>query len=91
MSPIHRRLRITGLVRGVWYRRSAVGKGTSLGLDGTARNLTDGSVEVHAEGDPVAMDEFIAWCQRGPARARVDQVLVEPSSLMGFQTFTAVH
>jgi len=32
-------------------------------------------VEVRAEGEPEALEQFYSWLQVGPAAARVDQVL----------------
>ena len=45
-----------------------------LGLSGWARNRTDGSVEILAEGDPAAIDRLVAWCREGPPLARVRSV-----------------
>jgi len=67
-------LRIRGLVQGVsfrWHTRRIAG---SLGLTGWVRNLPDGSVEVMAEGEEDALQNFIAWCRKGPELARVESV-----------------
>ena len=77
--PPRRRVRIlvSGRVQGVWFRASARERALALGVDGEARNLADGRVEIHAEGSPEAIDSFLAWCGVGPAGARVDSVAVE--------------
>ena len=46
----------------------------ALGLRGFVRNLSDGSVEVVAEGAPGAIESLIAWCRTGPPYARVDHL-----------------
>ena len=53
-----------------WARRSAI----RLGLRGTVRNRTDGSVEIQASGPPGALQIFVAALRTGPPGARVDVV-----------------
>jgi acylphosphatase len=45
-----------------------------MGLKGWVRNLQDGSVEVQAEGPPIALAELRAWCEKGPLGAQVKRV-----------------
>jgi acylphosphatase len=71
---ILRRFRVTGKVQGVFFRQSTRIEAKRLGLRGTARNLSDGSVEVFALGEALAVDELRVWLRHGPARARVDDV-----------------
>ncbi|HWP60524.1 MAG TPA: acylphosphatase [Candidatus Acidoferrales bacterium] len=71
------RVRVEGRVQGVFFRASALDEAVRLGVTGWARNLPDGSVEIVAEGDKGALDAFVAWCHRGPPRARVERVRVE--------------
>jgi len=66
------RWRVSGRVQGVFFRASARGQALQLGLDGSAVNLDDGSVEVVASGSPAALAEFEAWLRQGPTRAQVD-------------------
>lgn len=66
------RLRVRGRVQGVWYRGATREKALSLGVSGWVRNLPDGSVEVLAQGPARAVEALVAWCRRGPTRARVD-------------------
>lgn len=67
-------LRVTGRVQGVWFRASAKQVADSLGITGHVRNANDGSVAIHATGTEQALEEFIAWCRKGPQLARVDQL-----------------
>lgn len=67
-------LRIQGKVQGVFFRESARQEGSRLGLTGWVRNRSDGSVEAVVEGEPGMLEEFIRWCHRGPAQARVTGV-----------------
>ena len=68
------RLRVSGLVQGVFYRQSTAIEAARLGLAGSARNLPDGSVEVVAEGRRAEVERLVAWCRRGPPAARVEDV-----------------
>ncbi len=78
--PVQRcRLLIQGRVQGVFYRVSAQSEARRLSLVGWVRNLPSGEVEALVEGEPEALDSFIAWCRRGPPGARVGDVLVEKS------------
>jgi acylphosphatase len=66
-----------GGVQGVGYRYSTRHKARELGLAGWVRNLADGSVEVEACGAIEVVEALIAWCRKGPANARVKDVVVE--------------
>jgi acylphosphatase len=68
------RMRVTGLVQGVFYRQSTALEAARLGVSGTVRNLADGSVEVVAEGEARAVASLEAFCRRGPPSARVEEV-----------------
>ncbi len=68
------RLRVAGLVQGVFYRQSTANEAARLGVAGTVRNLPDGAVEVVAEGDREAVEALVAFCRRGPPSARVTSV-----------------
>jgi acylphosphatase len=76
-SRVRVRLRVTGLVQGVFYRQSAASEAGRLGLAGSVRNMADGSVEVVAEGARAAVEGLVAWCRRGPPSAHVASVDVE--------------
>lgn len=76
MSAVRARLVVSGLVQGVFYRQSTADEARRLGLAGFARNLSDGRVEVEAEGERDAVEALIRFCRRGPPAARVDEVSV---------------
>lgn len=80
---------VSGTVQGVYYRASARREGALLGLRGWVRNRADGSVALHVEGEPEAVDAMLDWCRVGPPAARVSRVEVRdvPSedALDGFE------
>ena len=66
------RCMVRGRVQGVSFRAATCLRGARLGLQGYARNLPDGSVEVYAAGSPEALATLCGWLAHGPAAARVD-------------------
>jgi acylphosphatase len=67
---------ITGRVQGVFFRASASRMARGLKINGFARNLPDGSVELVGEGEEAALERFIEWCRKGPTGSRVDHTEV---------------
>ena len=65
---------ISGRVQGVAYRYSSQQQAISLGLQGWVRNLSDGRVELFAEGESALIEELIQWLHHGPELARVDNI-----------------
>jgi len=84
---VRRRVLVTGRVQGVWFRESCRDQAQAAGVAGWVGNLADGRVEVVLEGPPAAVDEVLAWCRRGPGRARVDGVEVVGEAPVGEQGF----
>jgi acylphosphatase len=69
------------MVQGVGYRYFARRAAQRLGLDGYARNLPDGRVEVYAVGSVSKLAEFRAELERGPQGASVTGVAEEEAPL----------
>jgi acylphosphatase len=65
---------VYGWVQGVGYRYFVVNNALALGLRGYARNVSDGSVEVLAQGTRPNLERLLALLQRGPAAAEVHAV-----------------
>jgi len=84
---VRRRAVIAGRVQRVWFRESCHDRAQAAGVAGWVRNLADGRVEVVLEGPPGAVDGVLAWCRRGPRRARVDRVEVVDEAPVGEQGF----
>lgn len=66
---------IKGRVQGVWFRETTRREAVSLGVSGWVRNLSDGTVEVLAEGREDRMRDFVAWCNKGPSSANVKHIM----------------
>ncbi len=86
---VRRRILVSGEVQGVFFREGCKKKAEQTRVSGSARNLSDGRVEVILEGEEPAVQSVVDWCREGPPHARVDAVEVteeEPSGLSGFST-----
>ncbi len=73
MPKLCMRCYISGKVQGVWFRASAKEQADKLGINGWARNLPDGRVEVFACGDERQLEFFYAWLKHGPQLANVTE------------------
>ena len=73
-EQVKARVRIEGLVQGVFYRYSTQQKAQELGVNGWVCNLRDGSVECLLEGDRDSVEALIQWCHHGPTGAHVEKV-----------------
>src|SRR5262245_14731301 len=74
---------ISGRVQGVGYRYFAQEAAMRHGIRGFARNLFNGDVEVHAEGDEASLEQFKAELQRGPRMSHVTKVVETEAAVTG--------
>jgi acylphosphatase len=79
---------VRGLVQGVYFRGETRERARSLGVAGWVRNRPDGAVEAMFEGAGERVESMVAWCRRGPAGARVDDVAVDWQQPDGEQGFS---
>lgn len=93
-------IKVSGFVQGVFFRHSAKIEAEKLGILGYTKNLDDGSVEIvaclpsrdlpHGDGEKDKINEFIKWCQRGPALAQVDSVETKEIATQKFSDFRII-
>jgi acylphosphatase len=84
---VRKRVLVSGLVQGVFFRETCRREAAEHGVAGWVRNLRDGRVEAVFEGQPDAVDRLVAWAHRGPRGAEVADVAVSnepPEGLTGF-------
>jgi acylphosphatase len=86
---IRRRVLVSGRVQGVFYRDSCRQKAEEEGIGGSARNLSDGRVEVILEGDDDAVERMTQWCRQGSGAAQVESVEIEEQEPQGEGSFKA--
>ena len=82
-----RRVVVSGVVQGVFFRDSCRRQAQDAGVSGWVRNRSDGRVEAVFEGAPDAVDRLVAWCRQGPPHAEVDGVEVFDEDLSGAEGF----
>jgi acylphosphatase len=78
---------VTGWVQGVSFRAYAEQQAGRLGVAGWVGNEPDGSVALHLEGAPGAVEGMVDWCRHGPRLARVDDVAVRQGVDEGLTSF----
>ncbi len=87
MAKVGVRLRVNGLVHGVFFRASLSAVASERGVSGWVRNVPDGSVEAVLEGEEESVMEVIEWARRGPPRARVDSLKTETQPVKNLRGF----
>ena len=88
---VARKLRLTGLVQGVFFRVWTRDEARRLGVNGWVRNCDDGSVEAHVQGDEGAVQKLTERMRDGSPGARVDDLQVEEAAIENFDRFEVRH
>jgi len=88
LDPVRVHVFVEGRVQSVWFRDSAWQEALHLGVAGWVRNLPDGRVEAVYEGSREAVEEMLAWTNRGPERANVTGVEIHDEPPRGERVFT---
>lgn len=76
-------LKVFGNVQGVFFRAQIKKKAEELRLVGWARNESDGTVKIVAEGEEKLLKDFINWCYNGVLNAQVEKVDIEWQEVTG--------
>lgn len=74
---IARRVLVSGVVQGVFFRDTCARRARAEGVAGWVRNRADGRVEAWFQGEAQAVENMVRWCRNGPPRAEVAGVSVE--------------
>jgi DNA ligase D-like protein (predicted 3'-phosphoesterase) len=88
-EPAGRALRavISGGVQGVGFREMTRRRARKLGVLGWVRNEDDGTVIVHAEGEPAAVEALREFLGEGPPGAAVSDMAVAEVAVEGHEQF----
>jgi len=70
-------LLISGHVQGVGFRFFTSRTANSLGLKGYAKNLSNGKVEIVAEGSKQGLEKFLKRIAEGPITADIENIEVK--------------
>lgn len=69
---------VHGKVQEVSYRAFVQKHAQTFGIEGTVKNVEDGSVLIFACGASDKLDSFIDYLYKGPSASRVEDVIIEP-------------
>lgn len=87
----HLNVLVKGKVQGVYFRASTKAVADQLGVKGFVLNQPDGTVYLEAEGDTIALDLLLDFCDEGPAGSEVTGVEVtETTELKHFKNFEVI-
>lgn len=81
------RATVAGSVQGVGFREATRRRALLLGVLGWVRNCDEGTVQVHAEGTPNAVEALLSFLREGPRGARVRDVDLTPARVEGHEQF----
>ena len=77
---------VSGKVQGVYFRAATKKEADKLAINGYAKNLGDGRVEIIACGESGAVSQLISWSYKGSLFSKVEQV--EVNSLESIENFS---
>ena len=86
-----KRFVVYGRVQGVGFRYFTWKEAEKIGIKGTVRNCTDGSVEIIAEGNNDQLQDFYNWLKVGPRTASVERVLEDNIENKNYPEFSIIH
>lgn len=75
MKQVRARILIEGRVQGMNFRYNTQQEAHRLGLVGFIRNLSDGRIEIDAQGDEDKVEQLLAWCQEEPHSSHFKSIL----------------
>ena len=86
----HINIKVIGKVQGVFFRASTKAVADQMGVKGKVKNEKDGSVLIEAEASQTILEMFVEWCNKGPEKAAVEQVVVEEGELQNYTNFFCI-
>ncbi len=85
-------IHVSGRVQGVYFRVSAKKQADLFELRGFVRNLSDGRVEIDAEGAIDDLKKLVEWCYQGSPFSKVTHVEVTTKDdLAHYDSFEITH
>lgn len=75
MANLQARILIEGRLQGMNFRMKAQAAAQNLGLVGFVRILSDGRIEIEAQGQKSQLEQLLAWCQQEPHSGNIKSIL----------------
>jgi acylphosphatase len=85
------RIVVKGRVQGVGFRWNAAREARLRGITGYVKNMPGGEVFIEAEGSREILDDYVKWCNEGPAFSDVESVEVVKLPARGYNEFRIAH
>lgn len=83
---------VSGKVQQVSYRVYVQDAATELQLVGYVKNMSDGTVEVVAQGQPDVLKEFVEYLHEGSLMSKVESVAIDwVSPKVTYEEFSVLH
>jgi len=82
---------VRGAVQGVFFRVHVKAWADELGIVGSVRNASGGTVEIVAQGEQEAMAELKRRCYTGVRAAQVESVEEGPAPQEKFSSFQIIY
>lgn len=86
-EKVQKHIYLSGRVQGVGFRAFIRKKAAIYNLNGWAKNLADGRVELVINGEKDKIRKMINEVKEGPSFARVDDLEVQAEELKSFNDF----
>ncbi|MEN8154003.1 MAG: acylphosphatase [Acidobacteriota bacterium] len=77
---------VRGMVQGVSFRYYTKREADLLKISGIVKNLSDGTVEIYAAGDPASLSSFEDYLRNGPGASMVTEI--DKSTVIQEKIFT---
>ncbi len=89
MACKHLKIKVTGKVQGVWFRKYTKDQAQALNIKGFVRNEPDGSVYIEAESaQEKQIHKFLQWLHQGAPLSKVNNVaIIAESTCQNFKDF----
>ncbi|MEK6848657.1 MAG: acylphosphatase [Nanoarchaeota archaeon] len=85
------RIYVYGTVQGVFYQAYVKEQAEKLKLNGYARLLEDGRVEIWVEGNNKDVEEMAEICKNGSPAVQIKRIDFLDEKIHGFKEFKVLH
>jgi acylphosphatase len=75
MKQVRVRILVEGRLQGLNFRLKSQQQAKKLNLVGFVRNLSDGRIEIEAQGDEDKIEAMLTWCQEEPHSSQIRSLL----------------
>jgi acylphosphatase len=75
MKEVRLRILLEGRLQRANFRFNAQKQANGLGLVGFVRTLSDGRIEIEAQGPEPEVEKMLAWCQEEPHGSQIRSIL----------------